>query len=362
MKKYLYVLISASICLLLLEILIRISLFSNYFMTARFRQPAFYGDYFSDDDYWKLYYSLSRTNLLYYPPPNPKAIHPILGWSQVYISNDNPLGLMQESLGLVQSGKQKILFYGDSFVRGGADHDYQIPVYMTKHLDNAAVIDLSCGGYGLDQIFLMFEFTHRKIKHPHIFIGVLVDDDLDRSILSVRTGQKPYFILDNGKLALEGVPIDPDPRHYFEQNPPRIKSYIFRYLYRGVCSKFHLSEKKLNKVAQKIKINARIIEELNKICKEEGYYLEFILFYSRHNLRFECWQEKFIKDKLMELGVFYIDTKAILLKYADQHSIDLNEFYKLEGDGANHHNNLGNEAIAEGILNYLSERYNLKCR
>lgn len=351
----LYVVIVVILPFLFMELLIREEIFLNFFKIEKLRQPLSYCDYYTDADYWKLYYHTVHE----FAPPDPAAVHPVLGWSQCRVGKDNPLGLWEENIELMHTEKKKILFYGDSFVRGVSSPDYFIPVYMTESLNDAVVVDLSCGGYGLGQMFLMFRMTHKKVEDPYVFIGLLVDDDLDRSILPVRLGQKPYFIIDKDDLILKGLPIDPDPERYFKENPPEIKSYLFRYLYRGICRKFVFCERKLSKRRQKIEVNTRIIERLNQACKKEGYPLEFVLFYSNHYLKHIPWQEEFIKNKLGELRIPYIDTKTILLGYAEENGIDTSGFYELEDRGAGHHNDLGNKVISEGILKHLSQKYSL---
>jgi len=359
MKRYFtlmsYILICGMICFLIAEVLIRAGLFSGYFRIERIRQPGLYGGYSEDDDYWKLYYRLIGE----FKPPNPRAIHPILGWSQVWVDKTNPLGLRKESLDDFGARGNKILFYGDSYVRGVADPDYEIPNYLNSRLSNARVIDLSAGGYGLDQMFLMFELTHEKVTRPYVIFGILVDDDLDRSILSVRTGQKPYFDLEDGRLALKGIPVDQDPAHYFNTNPPRIKSYSFRLIFRGVLKEMRLFNRHLAKIDKKIRINTKIIEEIQALCKRKNYPLFCVLFYGEGYLRVASWQELFLKDKLRELKIPYIDTKDSLIRYAREKNMDFSAFYVTKGYAINHHNNLGNQIIADSILKYLNSEYRL---
>lgn len=340
---------------LMIEAIIRTGLFSKHFRLAWLRNASFYAGYSEDDDYWKLYYRFAGE----FKPPSPKAIHPLLGWSQVWIEKDNPLGIDQEGLGLMLSDKIKILFYGDSYVRGIVSSPrYEIPKYMTKYLRHAVVVDLSSGGYGLDQMFLFFNLTRKRIQQAHVIFGILIEDDLDRSVLSVRTGQKPYFILRDNRLLLQGIPIDPDPQHYFATNPPQIKSYLFRFILQGLSRKTHFFEVHLKKIREKIIINAKIIEAIDFACKKENSPLLFVLFHQ--NPQITIWQEIFLKKKLEELRLPYLDTRDFLLAYASEHRTNLNNFYVTEGPGRGHHNDLGNEVIAQGILRYLAATYNLK--
>ncbi|MFA5275613.1 MAG: SGNH/GDSL hydrolase family protein [Candidatus Omnitrophota bacterium] len=345
-----------------LEILIRVSIFTDYLPIKPLRNPWLYASWYDDDDFWKLYYKFKGE----FKPPPSVAIHPLLGWSQEPIDTDNPLGLRKENLEFFSSSKKQILFYGDSFVDGVvSSQDYQIPRYIAKRLNDAVVIDLGCGGYGLDQMYLLFKLTHEKSHNPLVIFGILVEDDLDRSILSVRTGQKPYFIVQNEKLVLQGVPMDSIPAHYFATNPPKIKSYLFRMVFRATTKGITLLGQSLNigkskwfinrKMNDKILINTKIIEGIDTLCKTQGYSLLFVLFHGQYELASGgCWQTEFLKSLFHGMNIRYIDTADFLRSYNRQYSIPFSDFYVNEGFGEGHHNNLGNRIISEGLIEYLS--------
>jgi len=343
----------ALICFLFFEGIIRAGIFSGRFGIPFLKQSGLYGGYAEDDDYWKLYYRIEGD----FKPPHPKAIHSLLGWSQVWIEKDNPLGLSEDTRNDLISDKKKFLFFGDSYVKGiVSSPEYEIPRYLTNCFREAVVVDLGCGGYAFDQMFLLFTLMRKQVKNPCIIFGILVEDDLDRSVLSVRTGQKPYFRVEGEKLLLQGVPIDSDPKHYFDTNPPRIKSYFFRLLLRGFSRKTHFLEKRLSKMTEKIKVNGRIIDEIGAVCKQEGYPLLFVLFHA-NPLADMSWQEVFLKNKLSQSRIAYVDTRSFLLPYAYEHKLGIEDFYVMEGMGKSHHNDLGNKVIAEGLRKYFLEAY-----
>lgn len=355
LKKIGILSIFALVCFLLLEGVIRVGVFSNRFGIPYLKQSGLYAGYSEDDDYWKLYYQLEGE----FKPPHLRAVHSLLGWSQVWVDKNNPLGLQKDALDLFSCDKTKVLFYGDSYVKGiVSSPDYEIPRYLTNCFQETAVIDLGCGGYALDQMFLLFTLTHKQTRNPYIIFGILVEDDLDRSILSVRTGQKPYFKVKNDKLLLQGIPIDSDPKHYFDTNPAQIKSYFFRFLFRGFSRRTHFLERRLSKIPEKLKVNSKIIDEIGAVCKKEGYPLLFVLFHA-NPLAAPTWQEIFLKNKLSQLRVACVDTRFFLFSYASEHKLKVEDFYVMEGIGRAHHNNLGNKVIADGLRKYLSEIYGL---
>jgi len=342
------------ISLLATECILRIILFTNFFNIPSLKYPERYGSYFYDDDYWKLQSRFIGN----WTTTDSRRIHSILGWSQTYITDNNPLGLFDESLNYINlnTAKNKILFYGDSFVKGAAGYSFQIPVFMNKYLENAIVVDLSCGGYGMDQMLLMFELTHAKVSNPYIIFGILTED-LDRAILSVRTNQKPYYIIRNNKLCLTGMPIEQNPFVFYAKNPPKINSYLFRIVYRNLATKFRSYRQTLNKKNEvKKRVNTKIIEQIYEISKNKGNSLLFVLFYRKEDLDSLNWREAFLKTELSELKIPYFDTKPILIQYAVDNKIPLGNFYVPDG----HHNDLGNKVIAEALLKYLAENANIK--
>jgi hypothetical protein len=66
-------------------------------------------------------------------------------------------------------------------------------------------------------------------QNPFVISSILIQD-VDRSTLSVRVGQKPYFELVADELVLWGVPINADSKAFFAMNPPAIPSCLFRLL------------------------------------------------------------------------------------------------------------------------------------
>lgn len=354
LRKTLFFCFYCSACVLLMEGLIRLLLFSPLLPPNPIREADRFGSYFSDDDHWKLYYRFGGR----FAPVARKRIQPLLGWSQSEVSPQNPLGLSNAALTQLASAKRKILFYGDSFVSVSDDRDSELPVYLGNHLEGFSVVDLSCGGYGLDQMLLMFRVTYEGNPNPIIFFGVLLYDDLDRTALSVRTGQKPFFSVKNNALNLEGVPIDANPRHYYATHPPKVFSYAFRLLLRrfltrnsyAVFKKPTALDMHFERIAHKKIICAKIIEEIQRTCKKHGYPLLFVLFYDQNGLKDESWQEAFLKEKLTQLNVPFFDTKELLIDYARKHSFGVEQLYMRYGG---HHNRLGNSIIAESLMQYV---------
>lgn len=310
---------------LLGEAMLRVGIAMN---VPAITNPALYADAQSDNDYWKLYAEWGGRWKC-----TPDRVHPRLGWSQAAVTATNPLGLRSDVLQRFQAATQKILFYGDSFVNGVADDDYTLPNYLQRHLTGRDVVDLSMGGYGLDQIYLMFAETHHLVADPIILVGVLLSDDLDRTVLTVRTSTKPYFISEADGLTLKGVPITREQAVNCHGAPLKLNSYLAALVKQKVM-------KSDDTATMKQAISAKLFEAF----KQEAGSPTFVLFYQRPHLDKQDWREPFVKNTLAQLGLRYIDTKPMLLSHANPAML-----YGPDG----HHNNLGNEIIGRGIVKYF---------
>ncbi|HNX81437.1 MAG TPA: hypothetical protein PKL77_04765 [Candidatus Omnitrophota bacterium] len=339
--------------LVALEIGVRICIFNPFFPVKKLRIPELYASYWGDDDYWKLYHAFKGP----VQPPASVYIHPILGWSQKQISADNQLGLRKDTISLFTSPGKHILFYGDSFVDGAVSlPEYEIPAYITNRLHDASVIDLSVGGYGFDQMYLLFVLTHTKITRPFVVFGLLVEDDLDRSILSFRTGQKPYFALKHGELVLQGIPIDPVPAHYLARHQAHIPSYAFRLFFRSIIGRTSWGAQYPARIDEKKLVTTKIVEKIEALCKDRGYPVLFVLFHSQYDLASGgYWQETFLKELFRRKQIPYVDTAEFLRAYVREHGVPLGDFYDTTGVMAGHHNDLGNRVIAEGLQEYFAQ-------
>ena len=69
-------------------------------------------------------------------------------------------------------------------------------------------------GYGFDQIVLRAEQL-AALERPAAIVVAFIADDIRRTEMRrLWSADKPYFVLDDGKLVLRGVPVPPraDPR------------------------------------------------------------------------------------------------------------------------------------------------------
>jgi hypothetical protein len=336
-------LFSAALLFLLGEVFLRAAIGLD---VPGFRDPAKYGDWFGDDNYWLLHHRWVRK----WKPPSLEFVDPLLGWATPKTA-DNPLGVITDAPYVPGYERPSVLFYGDSFVEGLTPMASKIPQLLGRKLPASQVYNYGQGGYGVDQIFLRFRQSYSAFKSPAIVFGILTDD-LDRCLLSVRTGQKPYFKLEGEQLVLRGLPIAPDQPKWIEQNRPRIWSYVVALLRRKLSLRraggYPMDV--LYRQTEKERLNARILDEVVRECREHELPLLFVSFYGRNELERTTWREVFMREQFQRLGVPFVDTKEVLLRAAKREGADLWKYYRREDW---HLNELGNELVADAIAQAL---------
>ena len=123
---------------------------------------------------------------------------------------------------------RKIVFFGDSFVESAACSDDTLTAKL-ETLTGVDTLNYGIGGYGLDQIYLYFKREQPRFdRRETLFLIGLIEDDLGRVLLRVRSSPKPYFTISDDKLVLHTGHIHPDSLNdYFVRPPERFYLYYF---------------------------------------------------------------------------------------------------------------------------------------
>ena len=162
------------------------------------------------------------------PPPraHPESERdPVLGWT-VDRRNQNPLGGW-ESPPWKGESLDRLAIFGDSFVFGTTPNGERLPDYLQEELPDLQVLNYGVSGYGFDQTLLHLESRVAEMKDAKVLLGVLTND-LDRTVLTVRSGPKPYFQLRDGTLELHDDHLRGE--DWYETGPPAIRSYLLAWL------------------------------------------------------------------------------------------------------------------------------------
>ena len=330
------------------ELTFRTLLFSAAPFMKRFREPGLFA-YFESDDYWKLYFLFGGK---YKPPATP---HPLLGWignfdRASYRHSDTPF----------LSRRRPVLLYGDSFAACAvAQKDCfqgilnQDPSFSEKHF----LLNYGVGGYGVDQVLLLYEHSIGEYQDPFVVVSLLTED-VDRGVLSVRTGQKPYYRVIDDRLVLSGVPIDSRPEHFFRRHPPDIRSYLFRMFVYSDGRPFKLKRwlrPRPAEVRSHIEtINERILRDLVKDLRTRNVDHVFVIFHPLWTLASQGdWRDAFLRRLFESMKVPYLSSKIIVRQHAARHGTRLEDYY-LEDNG--HPNAYQNRIIADELKAYVMSR------
>ncbi|MCH9671943.1 MAG: hypothetical protein K0U93_10900 [Gammaproteobacteria bacterium] len=347
LARLLLLVISTSVMLVVVEFGLRTVIFSEAFNVPALRQLWRYADN-DTDDYWKIFAKLPTQQ----PAQTVGGIDPTLGWAPL-ASPDNPLGLVSDAPYAVDM-KAPLIFFGDSFVAAATEPKYAIPQALDRLLADKTVYNYGVGGFGVDQIYMRFLEEVGKFEKPSVLIGILTQD-LDRSILSIRTGQKPYFELEGDELVVKNLPILPSTREYVDANPPQVMSYLWRLVAMRVSAVApakvaEMLNPRMARRERSKKLNRRILRGFVDEAKRRDVDLKFVLFVPREDFARDDWREVALKGWFEELGVSYFDTKAFVQSHLDRTGEKLNDFYIVNNG---HPNEKGNQLIAEGIAAWL---------
>ncbi|MEW6236288.1 MAG: hypothetical protein AB1656_12955 [Candidatus Omnitrophota bacterium] len=350
-KKILFILIasflSGMLSFVFCEIVFRLLLFGNVSFMQKFRDPKLYGDWASDadDDCWLLGHRFEK-----FPPP--QKTHPILGWSR-NLAHDSYLHRFAAEAGT----RQSVLLYGDSFAKcEGLPEEKCFEGILNQDEEFSRdhfLLNYGAGGYGMDQIYLLFKNSIDLYENPFVVMS-LMTLDMDRVVLSVRGGQKPYLELIDGGLELRGVPIDPDSEHFFRTRKPRIPSYLWRLFLHGnvLPQKWHDSligtkEKQEKKIA----INRKILEEIHNKLEDKKIPYVFAVFHPYWAIeQGDNWRDDFLRNFLEENRIPYIWAKDIISNDIQTNHKKLDEYF-LQGGG--HPNSYQYQIVAKEIKKYV---------
>jgi hypothetical protein len=353
LSNLLLAIISVLTTIVVAELGFRAALFSDIAFMKRYRVPERYA-YGESDDYWKLDFLFGSSG--YKPPKTP---HPLLGWVGWF---DRETYRHDEYARI--RNKRPVLLYGDSFAscsvspkecfHGILNSD---PGFSKNHF----LLNYGVGGYGVSQIFLLYQKSIGQYKNPFVIVSMLTED-LDRSVLSVRVGQTPFFRIVDNSLALSGIPIGPSAESFYSKNPPEITSYLFRmFVHSDLFQKFIQSEgppwriknyfrtKPLQMREQIEQINRHIILEIIRDLRERNLQFLFLIFHPQWALRHDDWRDEFLIRLLDSNNVPYLSSKLMLKQHASQLHTRYEDYYLAGG----HPNGYQNRIIANELKSYL---------
>jgi hypothetical protein len=304
-----------------------------------FKQLRDPGNYFHawDEGYWKLHYRVDTHSK---PPQNP---HPYLGWTQKM----NPT-MYYHSEGYQLKKRRPVLLYGDSFsacIDSVQCFEDILNADSTFARDNF-LLNYGTGGYGVCQASLLCRKTAPHFDKPLVVFGMLTSD-IERTILPMRVGQKPYYTIENGALTLKGLPIDSSAAHFYEQHPLGTTSYLLRFFNHNLLG-FDGRERSIAHIKA---VNGLLIQHLVKELRALDIDFIFLIFHFEEDMMGpedeDNWHDPFLKQTMADNQIPHIWSKDIIRAHRLAHPENRHGDYLIPGEG--HPSSLYNRLIADEI-------------
>lgn len=314
------------------------------------RDPSFYAAPECGTEFYLVQAKMVEERFATFPCP---TADPLLGWRSALVAPQTYAHAHSEEAG----ARRPVLFYGDSFTQcvERAGNCWETLLAESDLADRLHLLNYGVGGYGFDQACLMLRETLPAFaeRDPIVVVGLLVDDDLDRCALNLRSWPKPRFRVAGDGLELE-PPAGPSAADVLAERSPGITSYAWRLvLYRSGLVPDGLRRSLLGRddaEAEVREIAVRLIDEVVATCEAGGHPLLFVLFHGPElssRLERDSWRDAFLKAELEARDVPYVDAGAALFEVVHHTSglTDTGDLFYLEGRGLNHLSTLGNEVV-----------------
>jgi len=135
----------------------------------------------------------------------------------------NSRGFRGHEWGAKQPGRPRILVLGDSYAFGwGVEEEERFSEVLERESGGLEVINAAVSGYGTVQQLLLLEELFADVG-PDLVVCVFCENDLFENGAPIAYGKhKPWFEVEQGRLALRGVPV---PEPWLER-----ASYFYRAL------------------------------------------------------------------------------------------------------------------------------------
>lgn len=284
------------------------------------RELGFYGDRASDDEVWKLQWAMNDAARLH----DADDPDPLLGWTASV-----ERGTYRHPGADAVGARTPVLLYGDSFSAGVTPLESRFEALLERSdlAPRFALVNYGVGGYGFDQTYLLLRATIDAWadRDPIVLVGAFVDDDFDRSVLTIRGWPKPRFRLE-GDVLVEPEPIVTDLRAWLDEHPREATSYLWRFVkYRRRVLPASLQqwlrggERRLD---EKRALNRALLAAVERLLAERGLRHALVGFLGEGALTKSpgCeWQEPWLDATCKELAIPLVSTRE--------------DFELVEGDG-----------------------------
>jgi hypothetical protein len=287
----------------------------------------------------------------------PARYDEVVGWLSPLVEPGTYAHADEASVG----ERRPVLLYGDSFAAcvPGTELCWQDLLERSELGETHRLLNYGVGGYGLDQIYLLFERSIDRYvdRDPIVILGILVDDDLDRSVLGFRQWPKArvHWEPDVG-LRVE-APATRSVQGYLDAHPLPTTSWGFRYLIYGADvlprkeSEWVLG--RTDHVARTRDLNRHLLEAVHEVIEARRLDAFVLLFHGEHHVEWAGWREGFVTEELERLQLAYVGARPRILAHHRSSGVAFDAYFISSGHGEGHYTSLGNETVFAALLEGL---------
>ncbi len=350
--------LSVSIFAVALELGVRFILFSDtaarWPIAHALREPQRFARNSSDDLYWQLAWNFESPELRGQAP----NYDPMLGWKSDKILEPDWRHSREDELG----SRRPILFFGDSYVAcmTPSEECFEGLFATTELADRYLVLNYGVGGYGLDQIDLLIEGAIDRwlARNPIVVIGVMIDDDLDRSSLTFRVWPKPHMRIVDDQLVVDQVPAPGTPANDAYHQLPTT-SWGWRMLVHG-SRRLPWNGPEVRGTTEqenaKVALNRKILERLTAALQGRKVEFFYVLFHYEPSVLHPSvagWRSQFLRSTLDQLHAPWVATNSFMADAANNDPKVVASYFGGTNRTLGHFNALGNRVAFLALLDGL---------
>jgi hypothetical protein len=329
------------------EILFRWLLFSGISFMRPMRNPELYAPDISPDHFRLLSFLIA---------PCKPASDRYLGWidHRKLINPETYRHAEDAAIG----HRTPVLLYGDSLAQC-ADGDRCFQGFLNADADFRSryyLINYGVRGYGVDQIYLLYEKTIEFYRAPIVIISMF-DMDLERSMSGATWGLKPYFTLENKELRYHGDHLGSKVEDFFRDHPPAIVSYLY-----GLIVNSPIMPAKIASMLQStdhlrarlLDLNTAIILRIAGDLKARNLRHFFLVLEGPRGIaKPPGWRMEFLVDLFKKNQIDYVLARDVLSAQGGTEAFDWRKYViSLENT---HPNDSYNELVSRGIAAWIKE-------
>jgi len=244
--------------------------------------------------------------------PNPGFSGPGFGRSFHTIDADGFRSCGERPAPVEGSDEGSILTVGDSFTYGDEVRDEETWPAQLQRLTGRRVLNGGVTGYGFDQMVLRAEQLAAAHNPSVLVVGFIVDDVRRAEMRRMWWRDKPWFEVEDDRLALKGVPV---PVHR-SRLPPHIRQRMDTTLLAlpALLQNLFGYHRRVHRAGFGVEIAKRLIERLARLQAERDLKVVLMIQYPpdtwthRGYLNYQRRLAQALLDSAASHGVATVDT------------------------------------------------------